>query len=126
MVGDACLRLDINYSTISQELEAELISVADRRHAISREYDVVNAGGWSIQVVRQRETELELLTLGITDLNKTFSLDAEPAQRDIQGCIDWLQTQITNRLRTSTYTGGLPVLCKVFKGTLPISSSRPL
>jgi hypothetical protein len=106
MVEDACLRLDINYSTISQELEAELISIAAQRHGISREYDVVNAGGGSIQVVRQRETELELLNMGITDLNKAFSLHAEPPQRDIQGCIDWLATQITDRPRTIAYTGG--------------------
>lgn len=106
LVAEACSKLQIDYSTISQELEAEFISRAARRHGISDGYDVVNAGGGSLQIVRLLEQQIRLMGIGITDLNLRFNLNSAPHRREITNCVEWLEAQIKQRPRVIAYTGG--------------------
>ena len=106
MVEKACSELRIDYSTISQELEANLISLAAQRHGISSELDVVNAGGGSIQVVSQTSGQIQLMRFGISDLNRDFKLNGPSHARRIDSCIEWLGTQTPHRIKEFAYTGG--------------------
>ena len=102
----ACNRWNIEYKTITQQYEAELI-----RHAFSYQIvadekaDIINVGGGSIQIV-QSDNSFTLLPFGISDLNAQFNLAARPEERAYQESINFIIESLPHNLKCFIYTGG--------------------
>jgi exopolyphosphatase/pppGpp-phosphohydrolase len=102
-VAKVCETLSISYRTLTQIEEASLILKAF--HGKIRT-DIINVGGGSIQIISRDTKEITLLNFGISDLNKAFSLNKEPYEREIDECISWVESQLPESLSKFTYTGG--------------------
>lgn len=102
-VVGACRDLGIQYETISQEHEAELIRAACDDIAGTK--DIVNVGGGSIQIVLADGT-FSLITFGISDLNESFRLLATPTDRQVTSCVDWVAGQLPSKAGPFLYSGG--------------------
>jgi hypothetical protein len=99
----ACSKLGIQYRTLTQKEEALLIRKA---LPTANGFDIVNAGGGSIQIVSGSDATPTLLSFGISDLNFRFSLTEEPVKRKVHECIDWVFMQLPENLGRFVYTGG--------------------
>ncbi|MCM0605087.1 MAG: hypothetical protein KA715_03280 [Xanthomonadaceae bacterium] len=102
IVERVCTDFNINYQTLSQRKEAQLITKAISAPNVDH---IINVGGGSIQIISKDGAEL-LLKFGISDLNKKFKLDSEIKERKISECIDWLLKKIKKPLGLFVYTGG--------------------
>ncbi|UJF33409.1 Ppx/GppA phosphatase family protein [Paenibacillus hexagrammi] len=105
-VSGICGRLGIDYRTISQREEAELLRQALAASGIPSDLDVINVGGGSIQIWLRSGRSPHLLPFGISDLNQRFALLEAPAGRKVRECIKWVAEQLPRSLNQFAYTGG--------------------
>lgn len=101
-IGCACATRGWSYQTLSQRLEARLIREA---FAERSGYDIVNAGGGSIQIV-DGAGELTLLGFGITDLNTRFELSGSPAGRNCAAATAFVGARLPEMHAPFIYSGG--------------------
>lgn len=101
-IEDACRSMGWSYETLSHDAEAALIRSAFDGRSDS---DIVNAGGGSIQIVGAAG-EVSLIGFGISDLNRRFRLDGEPAERQVEAATAFVQAHLPVRLRPFIYSGG--------------------
>lgn len=106
IVKSVCLSLNVNYRTISQEEEAALIFKAMKLKDDQKHFDIVNAGGGSIQIVNATTAQTTLLPFGISDLNRRFQLSHDtPSKRQVSEAISWIEQQLPS-MNPFVYTGG--------------------
>lgn len=101
-VSEACNRVGLRYRTLSQVEEATLIQNAFGHHS---EFDIVNAGGGSIQIV-QAGGEMVLVETGISDLNSKFALNLPAAERQTKEAAMAVRLLVPRSQRPFIYSGG--------------------
>ena len=102
-IAGACRSMGWTYETLSHEAEAALIRSAFGGHVDS---DIINVGGGSIQIV-EADSRVSLLGFGISDLNRTFALNApNPADRQVQAATDFIRQRLPALSRAFIYSGG--------------------
>jgi exopolyphosphatase/pppGpp-phosphohydrolase len=101
----ACAFLGISSQIIDQEVEASLMRRALAKESDVASLDAINVGGGSIQVTSPRGST-HLLPFGIADLNRQFSLSAEPSEREVGACRSFVASQLPDWLGEFAYTGG--------------------
>ncbi|MFB2771089.1 hypothetical protein ACE1AT_17620 [Pelatocladus sp. BLCC-F211] len=114
MVSSICQSLGILYTTISQEHEAKLIQGAAIKANITDKYDIINAGGGSIQIVLKECSKPVLLNFGISTLNDRFYLLEPIENRKIEECIAWIKKHLPETTGSFAYTGGEATYLKHF------------
>lgn len=101
-IADACEAMGWSYETLSHEAEAALIrSAFDGR----TDCDIVNAGGGSIQIVGI-DAAVSLIGFGISDLNRRFSLNGAPADRQVDAATAFVEEHLPADMRPFIYSGG--------------------
>lgn len=101
-IAGACQTMGWTYETLSHDAEAALIRSAFGGNVDS---DIINVGGGSIQIV-EADSRVTLLGFGISDLNRMFRLNGEPAVRQVRAATDFARERLPALQRAFIYSGG--------------------
>jgi exopolyphosphatase/pppGpp-phosphohydrolase len=101
-IAAACGTMGWTYETLSHEAEAALIQSAFGGRV---DCDIINVGGGSVQIVGA-DGRVSLLGFGISDLNRLFALNAEPAERQVRAATEFVRDRLPALERPFVYSGG--------------------